>query len=443
MKRVLFLAYLFPPIANSGTQRPLKFAKYLRDYGWQPTVLTAASFNGHPTDPSLLADIPAGVDVVRVPMISDQIGAAATALLGGTSLGRRIGEGLRWRMQRRFRTPDIYACWRPNAMRAAMRVFRNTGFDAIYATGYPWTSLLVGRDVAKATARPFIADFRDLWVGETLFREDHLPREQEMAFERSIIDTARHVVTVSTGMTRWLTAAYPEMGEQKFVTIHNGFDPADIDVPAAEVRPDRPFRIVYTGVWKEGYNPSELYDSIDWIRRSRPHLLDNVEVVAAGFTPGHAERRGLTKYIKEVGFVPHNEAVALMRSADIQFLSYVDPDRQWAVPAKLYEYLAIGAPVLALTQLGKETAQIVAKVGGGVAVSPNDPGALLEVLSEAFRVRRLVVPERNIESLDAFNRRQLTARLAGLLDGAVSRAQIHTALRIDAGSSRVLATRSS
>ena len=52
MKKVLFLAYLFPPIANSGTQRPLKFAKYLAEYGWAPQyeVLIAQIVAAYATD---------------------------------------------------------------------------------------------------------------------------------------------------------------------------------------------------------------------------------------------------------------------------------------------------------------------------------------------------------------------------------------------------------
>ena len=68
MKRVLFLAYLFPPISNSGTQRSLKFVKYLSERGWEPIVLTASSFDGHVTDDRLLDEIPRDVRVVRVPM---------------------------------------------------------------------------------------------------------------------------------------------------------------------------------------------------------------------------------------------------------------------------------------------------------------------------------------------------------------------------------------
>src|SRR5688572_27654748 len=113
MKRVLFLAYLFPPIANSGTHRPLKFVKYLAENGWEPIVVTAAQFHGQPIDDALIDEIPKGVSVHRVPMLNEQIGNLVTTALGRSRWGARVGDAIRWRLQARRRSPDLYASWLP------------------------------------------------------------------------------------------------------------------------------------------------------------------------------------------------------------------------------------------------------------------------------------------------------------------------------------------
>ena len=416
MKRVLFLAYLFPPIANSGTQRPLKFAKYLQRHGWAPTVLTAADFDGHATDAGLLEDIPPGVDVVRVPMAHQRLTEVARRLLGAR-IGGRLGGAIGWRLQHRYRTPDWYALWRPTARRAAMQLFRETGFDAIYATGYPWTSLITAVDISRASGRPLIVDFRDLWSVEPHFLDGEAPRHVQAALERTVVEHAQTVIGSSQSIVRWLQRAYSHVPEEKFVAIHNGFDDDDLQ-PEQTPRPVGRFRMVFTGVWKNRYNPAELYDSLDWLRRLDPQIIDRVEVIAAGFTPGEARRRGLDQFITELGHVPHAEAVALMQSADLLFLTHTDPERQWAVPGKLYEYLASGAPILALTHPDKETAQILRAVGGGVVVGPDDPGLLYDTLRDVCRTGRFVVPPRDRAKLATFERRQLTAKLAAVLDRA-------------------------
>jgi glycosyltransferase involved in cell wall biosynthesis len=445
VKRVLFIAYLFPPINNSGTQRPSKFVKYLADYGWEPTIITAAMFDGHAVDQAMTADIPASARVVRVPSVNEQIAERVASFAGGRRIGRRLGHALSWRLQRRYLTPDMYALWKPTAMRAAMNIFNERGFDAIYATGYPWTSLLIGRDLSKATGRPLVADFRDLWAGERRFNEFRPPHDEELALEGSVLESAAAVVGASSSIVRQLSQAHPDVDEDKFIAIHNGFDAADFEAAAPAPTAKR-FRIVFTGVWKDGYNPAQLYDSIDWIRRSHPALLDGVEVIATGFTPGEARRRGLTDYIDERGVVSHDEAVSLMRSADLLYLSQTDEERLWAVPGKLYEYLASGAPVLALTPPDCETGRIIQAVGGGIAMSPDDPGTLFEALEVACRLKQFTVPPRNPEALASFERRRLTAKLAAVLDDVAGNMPVpHTAFSIGAGTgaSSMLATRSS
>src|SRR6185369_4476028 len=59
-KSVWVVAYYFPPIATSGSMRPLGFCRYLGEYGWKPRVLT--------TDPECVYP-PVGLDE----SVSDQI----------------------------------------------------------------------------------------------------------------------------------------------------------------------------------------------------------------------------------------------------------------------------------------------------------------------------------------------------------------------------------
>jgi len=420
MKRVLFLAYLFPPIANSGTQRPLKFVKYLAQFGWQPTVVTAAHTDGHRIDHGLMADIPPAVSVVRVPMVNEQLRTAIATVSGGSRLGTRLGEAVSWRLRDRFRKPDLYALWRPSVRRAARRLMRQDRYDAIYATGFPWTTLLAGVDLSKATGVPLLADFRDPWVGEDLFRSERPPAGEERPLERLVVEHASAVTTVAPTMTRRLIAAYPELCAAKFHTLFNGFDPPDLAAPARA--PHAKFRIAYAGVWKEGYNPSPLYDVIEWLKRSSPEVLADVEVIAAGFEPGEAARRGLGEHITETGVLSHQDAVSLMHSADILFLTNGDGARQQlGLPGKMYEYLATGRPVLALTHPDGDAGRIIQQVGGGVAVAQDDPGLLLELIRTACRRRELVVPPLNRDALSRFERPNLARQLAALLDEVSTR----------------------
>lgn len=413
-KRVLMIAYLYPPISNSGTQRPFKFSKHLSSFGWSPTVVTAENTAVHPNDANLLAQIPPDVSVVRVPMLNELVGSFTSKLLG-----ERIGDALSWRLREPFRRPDLYALWRPTARRAALRIFRQQGFDAIYATGYPWTSLLVGADVARATGRPLLADFRDPWAADDMATAGRLAYDDELAMERSVVRQAARVVSVSDTMTRMMRDLHAKTPAGKFVTIHNGFDPADFAGVTAE--PHTKFRIVYTGVWKDGYGPVALYDAIEAIGAESPTLLQGVEVIAAGFEPGEARRRSIDAYITELGRVSHQSALSLMRSADVLFLPNANGSRQaLGLPGKMFEYLAAARPVLAFMDPDGDAGRLLQAAGGNELVNPADPGALLETLKRICTTRRMETRRYDRDVLVPFERMSLTRKLAATLDDIVA-----------------------
>ena len=414
-KRVLMIAYLFPPIDNSGTQRSLKFAKYLPQFGWEPIVMTAdRPPNGH-VDNRLLGELPPGIRVLRVPMLSERIGELVGRLAVTPAARARISNGISWRLRGRWQRPDAYASWRPTARRAALRAFKDIGFDAVFATGFPWTSLLIGRDVSLATGRALVADFRDPWAAEDVFSSGDRYYADNIPLERSVIRHAAAVISLSETMIGTMRTAHPDSEPSKFITIPNGFDPDDLAVaqpPAHDC-----FRIVYTGVWKNGYTLDALYDVIGRLAQSAPHLLERLEVVAAGFAPGHAQSRGLARYVTEPGVLSHAAAVSLMHSADLLFMTNPSGSRQQAcLPGKIYEYLATGRPVLAVTDPEGEAGRLIQTIGGGIAVSPNDPARLERVIAEALTARRLTVPPQNRCALKAFERPALARKLAAVLD---------------------------
>jgi hypothetical protein len=48
MKKVLMIAYRFPPMVAPGALRALKFAKYLPEYDWTPVVLNVSGMEEYP-----------------------------------------------------------------------------------------------------------------------------------------------------------------------------------------------------------------------------------------------------------------------------------------------------------------------------------------------------------------------------------------------------------
>jgi glycosyltransferase involved in cell wall biosynthesis len=420
--RVLMIAYLFPPIANSGVQRPLKFAKHLKRLGWDLQILTVDRALDECVEPELMSEVPKEAEIIRIPMLCDKIGERLGSFAFTQTAGRKLAEAVSWRLREKFIFPDRHALWRPTAKRAALKLFHRAGYDVIWATGFPWTSLLVGRDVSRITGKPLVVDFRDPWSGED---ELALHDSRHQTLERSVLDQASAVVSAWPKLTESLIRNCSNPNDKTFITIPNGFEPEEFEGAAPFLRPtpDR-ITIVYTGVWKDGYGPSLLYDAISCIARTDPSSISNLSVMTAGFAPGQAVRYGISEYVREFGRMTHTKALSLMKSADVLFLPVFNGKQErFHLPGKLFEYAAAGKPILAAVPPDGESAAFLARVGGGYVIPPRDPAALQQAIQQLARLGSLPVIPQDRTQLDCYRRSYLAERLAEVLKKAVENSQ--------------------
>jgi glycosyltransferase involved in cell wall biosynthesis len=391
MRRVLFIAYLFPPIANSGTRRSLSFANRLPDEGWQPVVLTADPREGKSIDLSLLHEVREGTRIERVALESQTRAERWSAWLPQPWRERAVA-GLSWRLQARHQVPDAVAGWLAPAVARGVALHQELGFDAIYASGWPWTGFLVAQQVAALTGLPYVLDYRDNWspIGSQGANEWDRPSAEQAAgnpkLEREAALQASALITVTQTL---VTAMHEATGRQDLHLITNGFEPDDfLGVPGAPA--DGKLRVTYTGVWRPGYGLQDLYAALNLLRQWQDPVLARLEVTVAGFAPGAAVQHGVQDLVQELGPVSHAQALTLMRQADVQFLPvptgfYGDA----SLPGKLFEYFGSGQPILASVPASSEVARVLADVGGGLCVPPGNPEAIARVLQSLAGVSRL------------------------------------------------------
>ncbi|NJO68307.1 MAG: glycosyltransferase family 4 protein, partial [Bacteroidetes bacterium] len=67
-KKVLIITYYWPPAGGSAVFRWLKFAKYLRDFGWEPIIYTTENGEYAEVDLSNEKDIPHDLTIIRRPI---------------------------------------------------------------------------------------------------------------------------------------------------------------------------------------------------------------------------------------------------------------------------------------------------------------------------------------------------------------------------------------
>ncbi len=224
---VLMIAYYFPPMGGAGVQRTLKFVKYLPEYGWQPHVLTVRD-SSRLQDSSLASEIPDGLSVTRTPIL-------------------HLPSQLPWRLRnfisRWFLIVDGQIGWLPFANDPGRRVIEEHKVRIIYSTSAPYTAHLIARRLQRQTHLPWVADFRDPWMGNTLVNyPTEFHRRLNKRLEYSIFSEADRVILNTEGSLQYYAREYPDLPAGKLVTIPNGYDQDDIP----NISPDQIKKTIFT-----------------------------------------------------------------------------------------------------------------------------------------------------------------------------------------------------
>jgi len=440
MNNVLFIAYQIPPIAGPAAQRHLRFLSNLYDFEWNPIVLTVDpeySEDYYNKDPSLTDCLDKNIRIHRTmaynPMDrflerrkANRSREGFEKSSGKTESG--IGEDENWSaylqtlkdlVSESFRIPDRQIGWLPFAVFKGAELIRKNSIDVIYSSGNPWTTHLVGLVLSRLSCTPWIPDFRDPWMNNPYRgRRFGFIEKIERRFERMVVEKARFVVCNTQPLKEQFQVSYPYLDSAKFVHISNGylkklFDHLDYS------KQDNRLRITHVGNLYSRRSPESLLIAVSNLKKSGVINASNFVLSLVGKIdiPGYdhslLEELGIADIVELVPFVPHNEALNRLAQSDI--LLIIQPDTALQIPGKLFEYIAIGHPVFALTGEGA-TAEFIRSENLGVVVHPQDTEGIQAALKDyVFQHAQGLLP-RGPDGSDRmkFESRSLTERLVEL-----------------------------
>jgi glycosyltransferase involved in cell wall biosynthesis len=412
MRHVLIVSYYFPPIGGIGSIRMARFAECLPEFGWQPTII-APSDTPHAPDPYLTFP---REKVVRSRSIElARLGgagrsASASAPVQSPGGGRPGLRALaRSAAHRYLYYPDAQIGWYPGAVRAGLRVLRETRFDAVFSSSNPITAHLVARTLARRARVPWVAEFRDPWADR--LPAGHAHRRRAARLQRSLAVAADAVIAPTPTMATHLSA---EWGRE-VALIPNGHD---VDQPVS-ARPAQP-TLTYVGTFYPGRQDlSGVLAAIRQLEASTPARAPRLRFVGDMPAELRAEvaAAGLAERLDVTGFVPLEQAMARMADSSMLLacgFAGTDPLSLGVIPAKVFEYLASGLPILYVGNPADDAARLLAEQPGCHVAEPGDVLAILAALRTG-----LDGPLEHRAS-DQFSRRARTRQLAEVLDAASS-----------------------
>lgn len=409
-KRVLMIAYHFPPAAgSSGIQRTLRFVQHLLRFGWQPTVLSAATCAYERTSEDLLAEVPAEIEVMR--------GAALDASRHLALAGRYPGFLAR---------PDRWATWWLGGVCTGLLALRRQRYDLLWSTFPIATAHRIGASLQRRSGLPWVADFRDPMAQDGYPEEPALWRSYKRVEEMTVHRAARSVFTTPSALEHYRALYGPQVSAERFALIENGYDEssfADAAVPPAPLNPGK-LTLLHSGtVYPSERDPTRLFDAL-------AELRSRGLVNATGFSlrlraSEHdaiirqlASERGVGDLIELLPPMPYRDAMIEMQAADALLLMQAS-NCNAQVPAKLYEYLRARRPILALTDPAGDTARVLRDSGVDLIAPLDDAASIGRLIRRFVDVQRRsagAIGVASDEAIAAASRESRAAQLAALFD---------------------------
>jgi glycosyltransferase involved in cell wall biosynthesis len=426
-KKVLFIAYYFPPLGMGGVQRAAKFAKYLPVFGWRPFVLTVKDVQYPAKDPSLLEELPPEVKVIRtgsfdplrISFVLKNLFQKRTHKTGSVP-GSRIK---RSKLSSWLFFPDSKIGWIPFALVVGLKIAREEKIDLIFTTSPPPSLHLIGYFLKLLTGKSWVADFRDPWTG---YRFEVYPTPLHLLLKNKlmglIIRGADRVISANPSITKRMIAQYS--GAKRIETINQGYDEQDFEggVP----QKSKLFTIGYLGTFSQDSNPEPVFRALRSLIHQELIPRDMIRLIHVGLSVGVdlnglIEKYDLKGVVERRGYLPHHEALRQVGEASIFLL--VTSEDPAIFPAKVFEYLPFRRPILAVAPTGSEVAGFITETESGRVVSPKDKKGIKEALLFHFSNYEKPTsssPEHE-ENVRKFERRSLTSRLASLFDETIQK----------------------
>jgi len=370
VRRLLLVSHR--PVGQAGgpAARWRSFVRHLPEHGWEVDVVSGR-----------------GGDEFASP------GTAQVRARVMETAGRAAGPVFRAAGLRPEAMP-LSTAWIPSAAAQVRRRLREGWYDAVLATGPPFAALMAARLASGTT--PLVIELRDLWAGNPAFdRGGPILRR----LESWVVKESAAVVAVTPEAADDLRRRQPGARVEE---IPNGFEPELLELR----RETGGTTIIHSGTLTKDRPLAPLLAAL------RPPL----RLVLHGYVAPEIEEEIAASGTEVEVAAPSGweEAVRRIAEADIALVTQArGAGDETAVAAKVYEYLALGKPVLSISG-GGATEALLRRLGADQLCARLDDQATIEAALDRIRSgdRPPPVPA---EKLAQYERPRLAESLADLL----------------------------
>ncbi len=420
MKKVLIITYYWPPAGGPGVQRWLKFVKYFRDFGIEPTVYTIENPNYPIMDTDLKNDIPEGIEVLKQPIWEPNnlfkiFGKKQTESAGFLNPNPSFFGKLMLYIRANYFIPDARKYWIKPSVNYLKKYLSENNIDVVVSTGPPHSMHMIGLKLKQQLGVKWIADFRDPWTEIDYFHQLPLTkrsiRKHEL-LENNVLKSADVVLVVGDTMKE----KYHTFNNN-IITVTNGFDGEIIDTKGAL---DSKFTLTHVGLMNTDRNPQMLWDVLADITKENIDFRNNFELKLIGKAAANVKRAIETYKLSEnvhiLDYVSHNEVIEYQKKSQVLLLIVNNvPSAKGIITGKIFEYLMAHRPILAIAPTNGDLAKIVEETNSGTVVDFDDRDRLKKIILDLYSEFKKGDIKVNSKNIEQFHRKELTKKVSEII----------------------------
>ena len=415
-KKVLIITYYWPPSGGPGVQRWLKLSNYLLENNVKPIIYTPSNPKYPSIDESLLKDINPEIEVIKKPIFEPFGNLFSKIRKKGIpkKKDQSIFDKFLIYLRGNLFIPDSRIFWVNSSVGFLSKYILENKIESIITTGPPHSLHLIGLKLKSILNITWYADFRDPWTKINYHKKLKLSlrsKKKHLQLENKVLSLCDRIIVTSNKLLK----DYNEITETPISLITNGFDYQKLQLEL-----DEKFSITHIGRLLPERNPKILWNALKELCTINKNFKNNLKINFIGNVSENLRKEIKTNNLENSvvyhNYIEYNDTIPyLIKSQILLLIESDDKESSYAIPAKIFEYINSGRPIIAIGPKDSEIKQIIDETKSGKYFLYTEYDKLLSCLSNSYYLYESKKLHSTSINIDKYHRKNIAKKLSNII----------------------------
>ena len=415
-KKVLIITYYWPPAGGPGVQRWLKLSNYLLENNVKPIIYAPSNPKYPSIDESLLEDVNSEIEVIKQPIFEPFGNLFSKIRKKGIpkKKDQSIFDKFLIYLRGNLFIPDSRIFWVNSSVDFLSKYILENNIESIITTGPPHSLHLIGLKLKSILNITWYADFRDPWTKINYHKKLKLSlrsKKKHLELESKVLNSCDRIIVTSNKLLN----EYNKIAKTPISLITNGFDYQKLQLEL-----DEEFSITHIGRLLPERNPKILWNALKELCIINKNFKNNLKINFIGNVSenliNEMKTNDLENSVVYHNYIKYNDTIPyLIKSQILLLIESDDNESSYAIPAKIFEYINSGRPIIAIGPKDSEIKQIIDETKSGKYFLYSEYDELLSYLSNSY----YKYESKNLHStsinIDKYHRKNLAKKLSQII----------------------------